>query len=124
MRSIHYFHLQNLISIEFKKSIKNSHKCSANIEYPPTTTTRKGEIDIVKIQFYISTNPFDLEGRHKKAAQMGKNSFQTAQKNATIMFYLVLFSLPFLVMWDKLVVVPTSKLFPRAIVNENDAGWW
>ena len=53
---------------------------------------------------------------------MGKNSFQTAQKNATIMFYLVLFSLPFLVMWDKLVVVPTSKLFPRAIVNENDAG--
>ena len=25
-------------------------------------------------------------------------------------------------MWDKLVVVPTSKLFPRAIVNENDAG--
>ena len=78
----------------------------------PLPTQRKGEIGIVKIQFYISTNPFDLEGDHKKAEQMGKNSFQTTQKNATIMFYLVLFSLPFQVMWDNLVVVPTSKLFP------------
>ena len=104
--------LQTECILELKKSSKLAINVAWISNILPLPTQREGEIGIVKIQFYISTNPFDLEGDHKKAEQMGKNSFQTTQKNATIMFYLVLFSLPFQVMWDNLVVVPTSKLFP------------